>query len=385
MPERGKVTSAPIPAAEMQRSCMIHARAYAKVNLCLAVAPPEHAVHADGTPNRRAGWHRIASWFACVGLADDIWVERTDQAGVVEATVEFADGPDGTPLGRVDWPMEKDLAVRALRALLACPEVSSGAGQRAGFRLRIRKSIPTGGGLGGGSSDAATALRLGNLALGLPLPHERVCSIGASLGSDVGFFLDDELNDGLDEGSRAPSKRSIPRAALVEGFGDRVERVIAPAADVVLVLPPIACATPAVYRAFDAWLMERSGFRFRDSEAAALARTSAGGASIAALSASLFNDLAEPAMRVAPALREVHSACERVVRRFAGRSSSHGAAGGDGSVHVTGSGSTLFVLAAPGAGQSLAAGLDEMLGEELGDKLGEELGPRVRVVATRLV
>lgn len=296
---------------------MPEAAACAKLNLCLAVAPPEPAANADGTPNRRAGWHRIASWFVCIDLADRVWVERTVDAGVIEARIEFAGQPGGMPRGVVDWPAEKDLAVRALRALL--DRVGSDAAERVGFRLRIEKHIPTGGGLGGGSSNAATALRLGNALLGSPLSTHELQAIGAKIGSDVPFFIDD-----------VPDMRPA-RPALVEGFGDRIERTASlPVLSAVLVLPPIACPTPAVYKAFDAWLGEHAAFRFRDAEARALATRSAGDA-IASLNAALFNDLAEPAMRVAPDLRAIHAACERVHRPF----------------HVTGSGSTLFALVAP--------------------------------------
>lgn len=299
---------------------MPDALAYAKLNLCLAVAPPEPAIHADGTPNRRAGWHRISSWFACIDLADRVQVDRTDAPGTIDAEIRFAAQSDGTPLGVVDWPFEKDLAVRALRALLE--RVGPGATSPVGFRLRIEKHIPTGGGLGGGSSDAAAALRLGNEALGAPLSAAELRAIGARLGSDVPFFIDDT---------------SVARPALVGGFGDQIERTSPlPGAAAVLVMPPIACPTPGVYKAFDAWLTEHHAFRFRDAEARALATDAP--AVLRELNARLFNDLADPAMQVAPSLRSVHAACERVRRPF----------------HVTGSGSTLFSLVAADEAEELA-------------------------------
>lgn len=299
---------------------MPDALACAKLNLCLAVAPPEPAAHADGTPNRRAGWHRISSWFACIDLADRVRVERTDAPGAIEADIRFATQPGGTPLGVVDWPIEKDLAVRALRALL--DRVGPSTSSPVGFRLHIEKHIPTGGGLGGGSSNAAAALRLGNEALGSPLSAAELRAIGAKLGSDVPFFIDDA---------------AATRPALVEGFGDQIERTASmPGAAAVLVMPPIACPTPAVYKAFDAWLSEQHAFRFRDAEARTLATGKPAASPV--LNARLFNDLAEPAMRVAPSLRSVHAACERVRPPF----------------HVTGSGSTLFTLVATDEAEELA-------------------------------
>ena len=305
---------------------MPDALAHAKLNLCLAVAPPEPAANADGTPNRRAGWHRISSWFVCTDLADRMQVERTDTPGTIDADIRFATQADGVPLGVVDWAIEKDLAVRALRALLE--QLDPAVKQSAGFRLRIEKHIPTGGGLGGGSSDAAAALLLGNETLGSPLSAAELRTIGAKLGSDVPFFIDDAAATG-------PA-----RPALVEGFGDRIERTTPiPDLAAVLVMPAIACPTPAVYRAFDAWLTDHSSFRFRDAEARSLATRApdAGGD----LNRLLFNDLAEPAMRVAPLLRDVHAACERVRHPF----------------HVTGSGSTLFALIAPAEADALTTRL----------------------------
>lgn len=305
---------------------MPDALAYAKLNLCLAVAPPEPASNPDGTPNRRAGWHRISSWFACTDLADRVRVERTDAPGTVDADIRFTTRPDGAPLGVVDWAIEKDLAVRALRALL--DHLDPAVKRSAGFRLRVEKHIPTGGGLGGGSSNAAAALRLGNETLGSPLSAAELRMVGAKLGSDVPFFIDNAAATG-------PA-----RPALVEGFGDRIERTN-PIRDLaaVLVMPSIACPTPTVYRAFDAWLTDHNGFRFRDTEARSLAtRAADAGGDFNQL---LFNDLAEPAMRVAPGLRAVHAACAQVRGPF----------------HVTGSGSTLFTLTAPAEADSLAARL----------------------------
>lgn len=303
---------------------MPDALAYAKLNLCLAVAPPEPAANADGTPNRRAGWHRISSWFACIDLADRVRVERTDAPGTVDAEIRFAVQPDSTPLGVVDWPIEKDLAVRALRALLERVAMP----QPTGLRLRVEKHIPTGGGLGGGSSNAAAALRLGNDALGAPLSTDELRAIGAKLGSDVPFFIDDVA-------TARPA-----RPALVEGFGDRIERTPSMTdLAAVLVMPPLACPTPAVYRAFDAWLTDHTAFGFRATEARVLATQAA--AAAGELNERLFNDLAEPAMRVAPALRSIHAACEQIRRPF----------------HVTGSGSTLFTLVAPAEAAERAAEL----------------------------
>jgi len=78
---------------------------------------------------------------------------------------------------------EENLAVRAARLVLA------EAGSKEGVRLTLTKNIPAGAGLGGGSSDAAGALRAVNRLLGDPLAEERLSALGLSLGSDVPYFL----------------------------------------------------------------------------------------------------------------------------------------------------------------------------------------------------
>ncbi|MBY0112290.1 MAG: hypothetical protein K2Y21_05680 [Phycisphaerales bacterium] len=320
---------------------MLEAIAYAKINLCLAVAAPEARVLADGTPNRRGGWHRIDSWFRCVGLGDVVRVRLTGNAGACRATIRFED----PALGVVDWPVEKDLAVRALRALAArVAERGAERGETSpGFELELIKRVPTGGGLGGGSSDAAAALLLANQQLQRPLPIDELRAIAGTIGSDVSFFIDETPRGGAS------------RSAVVSGFGDQIERVDSSVdGDVVLILPPLACPTPAVYKAFDQWLEQKPRFVFRAGQAAALARS---GAPAGSLSTRLFNDLAEPAMRVAPQLRDIHAACERVAAP----------------VHVTGSGSTLFVLTDPGSGERVA------------ESLRRVLDARTRVMATTLL
>src|SRR5215831_1553762 len=123
-------------------------RAYAKVNLCLSVGAPV-------TEGPKAGFHPIASWMQAIDLYDEVTIRRLP-AGAKESeyTVRWADdAPCQTP---IDWPLEKDLGVRAHRAL----EAPTGPGFA--VSIDIAKRIPVGGGLGGGSSDAAAVL------LGMP-------------------------------------------------------------------------------------------------------------------------------------------------------------------------------------------------------------------------
>lgn len=198
-------------------------RAHAKVNLALSVGgllPPGSA---------GAGFHPIASWMACLDLHDDVMVEAMPGSSASSYDLAWAsDAPRRTP---IDWPIDSDLMVRAHRRLEAS------LGRSLPVRITLRKRIPVGAGLGGGSSDAATVI-LGVLrAHGIDPDPGVLAAAAESIGSDVPFFLDADADP--------------PRPALVTGLGERVERVPTVPASALLVIPPFACPTAEVYRAFD--------------------------------------------------------------------------------------------------------------------------------------
>jgi 4-diphosphocytidyl-2-C-methyl-D-erythritol kinase len=134
---------------------MISAAAPAKINLALVVGP-----------ERPDGLHEVATLLQRVDLADTVSLEAAP-----ELTVEgFAD----------------DTLVRD-----ALAAVAAAAGVEPHWRARIEKRIPVAAGLGGGSSDAATALRLASEVLPSPPSSEHLHEIAAGLGVDVAFFLAD--------------------------------------------------------------------------------------------------------------------------------------------------------------------------------------------------
>lgn len=274
-------------------------RAFAKLNLSLAVG----AAIEEGP---KKGFHPIASLFAAIDLADEVEVVP----GARGLDVAWAsDAPRPTP---IDWAAEKDLAMRALAA------IEARIGRSLGVGLRVRKRIPVGGGVGGGSSDAAAALIAINEACGLGLSRAELRGMGATLGSDVAFFVDDV---------------DPARAAIVTGLGESIERVELVSVErlsPVLIIPRFGCPTGEVYRAFD-----RAPTRGVDE-----ARVRRGDPE------DLFNDLQRAAELVRPELREIR---ERA-------SSACGL-----TVHLTGSGSCLFVLEASDVAADVAARVEAAL------------------------
>jgi 4-diphosphocytidyl-2-C-methyl-D-erythritol kinase len=144
---------------------MSRAPAPAKINLALVVGPP-----------RDDGKHEVLTVLQRIDLVDRI---------------ELTEAPALSIEG-----FEEDTLVRA--ALL---ELASSAGIDPSWRVRIEKKIPVAAGLGGGSSDAATALRLANETLADPLPAEELHTVAARIGADVPFFLADGPQLGSGDGS----------------------------------------------------------------------------------------------------------------------------------------------------------------------------------------
>ena len=210
---------------------MSRASATAKINLALVVGP-----------KRADGYHEVATVLQRIDLADRLDVEPA--AGIA-----------------VDGLAADTLVRRALTLL------SAETGQA--WHARIEKRIPIAAGLGGGSSDAATALSLANATLDEPLPRDRLAALAAGLGADVPFFL-----------TNGPQ--------LGTAIGTRLEPLDLPQDyRVVIVLPHDArkASTAEVYRAFD----RGNGFEDRRE---ALLTSLAGVRQAADLEALPPNDLA---------------------------------------------------------------------------------------------
>lgn len=292
----------------------VRLRAHAKVNLVLSLAGPEPA----GGP--RAGWHRISTWMHAIDLADDLLVQplgpssRSTLSAVSTWSARWA--ADAARPGVIDWPLERDLAWRALRA------VEAHVGRALPTRLVLTKRIPTGAGLGGGSSDAGATLLALDRAWGLGLGADVLRTLGATLGSDVPFFVAEPGTDG-----------DVPRPAVVGGFGEAIERTPRAAGELVLLVPGFGCATGSVYRAFDDAVSAGSGGTLDAERIETLARRGTVDTS------ALWNDLAEPACAVRPELTLLRMRAREVL---------------DKEVHITGSGSAMFAIVEPGSAAALA-------------------------------
>ena len=177
-----------------------HWPAPAKLNLFLHV-----------TGRRADGYHELQTLFQLIDLCDDLVLSvRAD--GVIERTA----GPEGVE-------PETDLTVRAARALKAATGTALGAS------IQVRKRIPVGGGLGGGSSDAATVLLALNELWECRLPPGELTALGLSLGADVPVFIG---------GS----------SAWGEGVGERLTPVALPQAWYVIVHPGVTVSTAGVFQ-----------------------------------------------------------------------------------------------------------------------------------------
>ncbi len=178
-------------------------RAFAKINLSLEVL------------NKRPdGFHNLRTIFQTISLHDviGIAVSPGEQAVTLESDLEI--------------PGE-NLIVRAARAVLAETGVS------ASVHFRLEKRIPMGGGLGGGSTDAAAVLLALPGLLGCAVPLPRLMEIATALGSDIPFFLVGGTAAGLGRGTEL-----YPMPDAAGGFG-------------LLVLPDVHVSTPDAFRSLN--------------------------------------------------------------------------------------------------------------------------------------
>ncbi len=262
-------------------------------------APAKLNVFLHVVGRRADGYHLLQSLMVPIDWSDTLHFERRDDGRLVRHDL-------GDPL-----PAD-DLCLRAARALRQASATPLGAD------VSIVKRLPSGAGMGGGSSDAATTLIALNRLWQLDWPRDRLAALGLSIGADVPFFL-----------GRG--------AAFVEGIGERLTPVDFAPTRFAVVKPAASVETRAVFA---------SPFLVRNtaplSDADILAGLSAGGlrATWATFQATR-NDLQGPAERLCA---DVARAAEGLAERF-------------GNSRMTGSGSAVFAVVDETGAADLPGGL----------------------------
>ena len=161
---------------------------------------------------RSDGYHLLQSVFRLIDLGDALRFAPLTDGRIARAA----------PLAGV--PEERDLCLRAARLL------QEASGASLGVEITLDKRLPMGGGLGGGSSDAATVLLALNRLWRLEWPRERLQALGLELGADVPFFIHG-------------------RNAFVEGVGERLQALNLPPAWYLVVAPPASVPTAEIFAA----------------------------------------------------------------------------------------------------------------------------------------
>jgi 4-diphosphocytidyl-2-C-methyl-D-erythritol kinase len=190
--------------------------AYAKINLRL-----------DVMGKRADGFHELRTIFQTISLHDDLRLSA-NSGGKIELVISGNEALSNEP-------SQKNLVYRAAEALAAELKISRGV------KIELRKMIPAGRGLGGGSSDAAATL-LGYLRLtGKKIPTERLMELAATLGADVPFFLFGGRALGVNKGDEIYPLPDIAKRAVL---------VVSP--------KDVHVATPDAYRWLDASQLTKS-------------------------------------------------------------------------------------------------------------------------------
>ncbi len=247
----------------------IQRMAPAKVNLSLSV----------GTQNTQ-GLHPVVSKAVCVAFSDDIEVTRLEEGDLSRYAILWHE--DAKRKSPIDWSVTNDLAVRAHRMLEAA------AGKPLPVQMKLQKRIPIGGGLGGGSSDAAAMLLATSELFELDFD---LVAIATDLGSDTPFLL-------------------TGGSAIVTDLGESIESQDVDELHLVLIMPEYGCPTGEVFDAFDELdVGDLDESRVRSGE--------------------IFNDLMEAACSVASELADDMKRLTELL---------------ECEIHLSGSGSTMFCI-----------------------------------------
>ena len=251
-----------------------------------AGAPAKINLTLDVVGTRSDGYHELRSLVIGVNLCDRIRCCTPNGTGVA------------ITCSHPELERQDNLACQAALKLARRLGLSQPA-----LRIEIDKAIPVGSGLGGGSSDAATTMKLCNELWKGRLDGHEMATIGAEIGSDVPLFF------------------SLP-SAMIRGRGELVERVpLRWSGWVLLAFVPVQVATAEVY---DAWRPEDAADMPTD-----MADKSIDAATAETLMATLSNHLEPAVFRVSPKVAEAYRALHQA---------------GLGPMRISGAGSTLYRL-----------------------------------------
>jgi len=215
-------------------------------------APAKLNLHLHIGDRRPDGYHEIESLFVALAFGDTLYLETVQKPSILEICMDWQP-PDGFSSGfsvdKTAIPPEKNIISHAVSLF------RSRTGYEEGLKITVEKRIPLGGGLGGGSSNAAaTLLALNHLASegkGL-VSDAALTEMGASLGSDVPFFL-----------------YNVRGTAWISGRGERVQPLELPESarnlSIVLVNPGFFSDTTEAYRLFDMWRKKNTPILPQDS------------------------------------------------------------------------------------------------------------------------
>ncbi|HVT39816.1 MAG TPA: 4-(cytidine 5'-diphospho)-2-C-methyl-D-erythritol kinase [Gemmatimonadaceae bacterium] len=264
--------------------------AQAKLNLFLRVGPREPS-----------GYHELETLFQRISLADTVTV----RTGVPGRTLDCRGADAG--------PMESNLAWRAALAF------SAACGWPDCFAIEIQKRIPVGGGLGGGSADAAAVLRALNAIAPRTLKAEALSLLALGLGADVPYLV-----------SELPLALGRGRGERLFGFDPLPPR------DVILLIPPFGVSSAGAFAAWDT-------AHTAPSPAPPALLTSQSHLDWNTVAKCAANDLEEPVFAQHPEIAALQRALAKAGAQIA---------------HMTGSGSTAFGLFEPGTALAQSLGID---------------------------
>ncbi|MGH7126801.1 MAG: 4-(cytidine 5'-diphospho)-2-C-methyl-D-erythritol kinase, partial [Stellaceae bacterium] len=237
------------------------------MSLVRRAAPAKLNLYLHVLRRRDDGYHLLDSLVAFADIADIVTARPAERLSL-EITGPFAGALEGDP--------SENLVLRAATAL------AGRAGIEAKAALALEKNLPVASGIGGGSSDAAAALKALGALWRLDLGERKFEGLAQSLGADVPVCLFGET-------------------AWLGGIGEQVAPApLLPRCSVVMVNPGVRLSTPAVFKARTGAFSEPARFETAPADAEALA----------GMLASRRNDLTPPAVALAPAISDVLRALE---------------------------------------------------------------------------